>query len=62
MVVWIQNPFDTLPGDGSRKMRYRLLAEAFVRAGHRVTLWTSDFSHATKRKRVCGAGTGAVEK
>ena len=62
MVVWIQNPFDTLPGDGSRKMRYWLLAEAFVRAGHRVTLWTSDFSHATKRKRVCGAGTGAVEK
>ena len=52
MVVWIQNPFDTLPGDGSRKMRYRLLAEAFVRAGHRVTLWTSDFSHATKRTRA----------
>lgn len=51
MVVWIQNPFDSLPSEGARKMRYWLMAEAFVRAGHRVTLWTSDFSHATKRKR-----------
>ena len=60
MVVWIQNPFDTLPSEGGRKMRYWLLSEAFARAGHRVTLWTSDFSHATKRRRECGAG--AVEK
>ena len=52
MVVWIQNPFDTLPSEGGRKMRYWLLSEAFARAGHRVTLWTSDFSHATKRKRA----------
>ena len=63
MVVWIQNPFDSLPQEGSRKMRYWLLAEAFARAGHRVTLWTSDFSHATKRRRACAkCGAGAVEK
>ena len=51
MVVWIQNPFDSLPLEGSRKMRYWLMGEAFVRAGWRVVLWTSDFSHATKEKR-----------
>ena len=51
-VVWIQNPFDSLPLEGARKMRYWLMAEAFVRAGWRVVYWTSDFSHATKTKRV----------
>ena len=52
MTVWIQNPFDNLPGEGFRKMRYALMAEAFVRAGHDVVVWTSDFSHATKRRRA----------
>ncbi len=51
MVVWVQNPFDSLPGEGARKMRYWLMCEAFARAGHRVTFWTSDFSHATKAPR-----------
>ena len=51
MVVWIQNPFDSLPLEGRRKMRYWLMGEAFARAGWRVVLWTSDFSHATKEKR-----------
>ena len=63
MVVWVQNPFDSLPGEGSRKMRYWLMCEAFARAGHRVTFWTSDFSHATKRRRACAkCGAGAAEK
>ena len=52
MVVWIQNPFDNLPDEGFRKMRYALMAEAFLRAGHEVVRWTSDFSHATKRRRA----------
>ena len=51
MVVWIQNPFDNLPSEGYRKQRYWLMCEAFVRAGHRVVFWTSDFSHAKKTKR-----------
>lgn len=54
MVVWVQNPFDSLPGEGSRKMRFWLMCEAFARAGHRVTFWTSDFSHATKAPRRFG--------
>lgn len=51
MLVWIQNPFDNLPEEGYRSQRYRLMAEAFVRAGHQVVYWTSDFSHANKRAR-----------
>ena len=51
MTVWIQNPFDNLPCEGYRKQRYWLMAEAFVRAGHSVVLWTSDFSHGAKASR-----------
>jgi len=52
MRIWLQNPFDNLPSEGRRKQRYWLMAEAFAAAGHDVVLWTSDFSHATKRPRV----------
>ena len=52
MTVWIINPFDNLPMEGNRPQRYWLMARAFVGAGHRVVLWTSDFSHATKRRRL----------
>ena len=56
MTVWIQNPFDNLPSEGYRKQRYWLMAEAFVRAGHQVVLWTSSFSHAKKTTREGGKG------
>lgn len=52
MTIWIINPFDNLPSEGYRPQRYWLMARAFAAAGHRVVFWTSDFSHATKRKRV----------
>ena len=58
MVVWIQNPFDNLPAEGYRKQRYWLMCEAFVRAGHRVVFWTSDFSHAKKARRDVRRETG----
>ena len=51
MTVWIVNPFDNLPTEGYRPLRFWLMAEAFVRAGHEVTYWTSDFSHANKAPR-----------
>lgn len=57
MRVWIENPFDNLPIEGFRAQRYWLMAEAFRKAGHEVTLWTSDFNHTTKRKRLV-AGNG----
>ena len=52
MTVWIENPFDNLPAEGFRPQRYWLMAEAFAKAGHNVTLWTSDFSHAKKAPRI----------
>ena len=39
MNVWIANPFDNLPPEGARPQRYWLMARAFARAGHAVTLW-----------------------
>lgn len=52
MRVWIVNPFDNLPLEGNRPQRYWLMARAFARAGHEVTFWTSDFSHAHKAPRA----------
>ena len=52
MKVWIENPFDNLPAEGFRPQRYWLMSEAFAKAGHDVTLWTSDFSHAKKAPRA----------
>ena len=37
-------------------MRFWLMSEAFRRAGHNVVYWTSDFSHANKKKRVIDSG------
>jgi len=54
MTVWIVNPFDTLPTEGHRPLRYWLMSEAFARAGHSVTYWTADFNHVTKKPRDVG--------
>ncbi len=51
MNVWVNNPFDNLPGEGRRPQRYTLLCQALARAGHRVVLWSSDFAHALKKPR-----------
>ena len=56
MNVWIVNPFDNLPLEGYRPMRFWLMSEAFRKAGHNVVYWTSDFSHANKKKRVIDSG------
>ena len=37
-------------------MRFWLMSEAFRKAGHTVVYWTSDFSHANKKKRVLDFG------
>ena len=59
MNVWIVNPFDNLPLEGYRPMRFWLMSEAFRKAGHKVVYWTSDFSHANKKKRVLDSGVEA---
>ena len=52
MEVWVNNPFDNLPGEGRRPQRYNLLCRALTKAGHHAVWWSSDFSHATKRPRA----------
>ena len=59
MNVWIVNPFDNLPLEGYRPMRFWLMSEAFRKAGHEVVYWTSDFSHANKKKRVLASSPEA---
>ena len=59
MNVWIVNPFDNLPLEGYRPMRFWLMSEAFRKAGHKVVYWTGDFSHANKKKRVFDSGVEA---
>lgn len=61
MTVWIINPFDNLPLEGNRPQRYWLMARAFAAAGHRVALWTSDFSHATKQARKIAVASRGQE-
>lgn len=51
MRVWIENPFDNLPGEGHRPGRYEMMSAAFAAAGHEVTFWSSDFSHTRKCHR-----------
>ena len=51
MTVWIENPFDNLPREGGRPMRFWLVACAFAAAGHRVLYWTSSFNHTLKAPR-----------
>ena len=38
MRVWIVNPFDNLPLEGTRPQRYWLMARAFARAGDRKSV------------------------
>lgn len=59
MNVWIVNPFDNLPLEGYRPMRFWLMSEAFRKAGHNVVYWTGDFSHANKKKRVLNSDVEA---
>lgn len=60
MTVWIVNPFDNLQLEGYRPQRYWMMSRAFADAGHDVTLFTSDFNHTTKQKRVLGNGERGI--
>lgn len=56
MNLWIVNPFDDLPWEAGRPMRYGSACRALSAAGHRVTWWSSDFHHRSKRRRSPDAG------
>jgi glycosyltransferase involved in cell wall biosynthesis len=51
MTIWLNSPFDPLPGEGGRPLRYWLLARALVAQGHDVVWWSSDFHHVRKARR-----------
>jgi glycosyltransferase involved in cell wall biosynthesis len=51
MQIWIVNPFDPLPGESFRPGRYAFIVNMLSRNGHKVTWWTSNFSHITKQHR-----------
>ena len=51
MVVWICNPVENLPREDGRLMRYTMVSEILVHAGHQVVFWSGDFHHMSKTKR-----------
>jgi hypothetical protein len=62
MTIWINNPFDFLPGEGARPQRYGLLCRALAQAGHHVVWWSSDWNHLEKvRREVKCANAGIGE-
>jgi glycosyltransferase involved in cell wall biosynthesis len=62
MTIWINNPFDFLPGEGARLQRYGLLAQALAQAGHRVIWWSSDWDHFKKEERTPRQGEAVPEQ
>lgn len=54
MNVWLVNPFDAIPGESVREVRYAFLCRMLAKMGHTVTWWSSDFDHRTKRYRDHG--------
>ncbi|MBI4282127.1 MAG: glycosyltransferase family 4 protein [Chloroflexi bacterium] len=57
MNIWLVDPFDSLPGESSQYRRYSFLAEMLAKKGHKVTWWSSNFCHPTKRFRTPGQAT-----
>lgn len=51
MKIWIINPYGNLPSEGWREYRSSLIAEAFVKEGHEVVWWVSNFEHRSKKYR-----------
>jgi glycosyltransferase involved in cell wall biosynthesis len=61
MRIWLNSPFDPLPGEGGRPLRYWLLARSLAAAGHDVVWWSSDFHHVRKTRRELPSVFRAVE-
>lgn len=52
MQVWIVNPFEEFPVNGTRSLRYGTLCRILAERGHDTVWWSSDFSHLTKKRRL----------
>lgn len=51
MVVYLSNPYGTIPGENWREYRFYLLAKSLSEKGHEVVWFTSTFSHHFKVQR-----------
>jgi glycosyltransferase involved in cell wall biosynthesis len=51
MIVYLSNPYGTIPGEDWREYRFFLLAKALAAEGHQVVWFTSTFSHHFKKQR-----------
>ena len=51
LTVWVFQTGEVIPwaGDSGRPMRAANVTRALLAAGHRVVLWTADFSHQNRR-------------
>ncbi|MCZ4696342.1 glycosyltransferase WbuB [Ancylomarina euxinus] len=54
MKIWIVNPYGNLPNEGWREYRSTLIANAFIKQGHEVAWWVSNFEHRSKKFRSEG--------
>jgi glycosyltransferase involved in cell wall biosynthesis len=51
MIIYLSNPYGTIPGEEWREYRFYLLAQTLVEEGHEVVWFTSTFSHHFKKQR-----------
>lgn len=51
LIIWIVNPYGTLPSEGWREYRSAMLARALHKRGHDVVWWIADFEHRSKTFR-----------
>lgn len=51
MIIYLSNPYGTIPGEDWREYRFFLLAKKMASEGHEVVWFTSTFSHHFKNKR-----------
>lgn len=51
MLIFLSNPYGTIPGEDWREYRFFLLAKSLASCGHEVVWFTSTFSHHFKKQR-----------
>ncbi|MBM4021702.1 MAG: glycosyltransferase family 4 protein [Planctomycetes bacterium] len=56
LTVWLVDPFDDIPGEGTPPLRYWSLARVLAARGHDVTWWTATWSHRRKSVRTAPLG------
>jgi len=56
LTVWLVNPFDDIPGEGTPPLRTWTLARVLAARGHDVIWWTATWSHRRKAIRTAPLG------